>query len=157
MQIPHKNTGRPLWVGDGDTLAGADLRKVDLCGADLRGADLRGAQMRHAVLWGADLRKSRLDGADLRCADLTCADLSGAYLREATLTGADLSGARWNGATCWPDGFQPPRRMGLIGHLLRCRVPRRRGPKGPKRATGFAAWSGALRRFVSPGTARRPL
>ena len=124
MQIPHKNTRRPLWTGTGETLAGADLRRVDLCGADLRGADLRRAQLQHTILWGADLRKARLERADLRCADLTCADLSGAYLREAILTGADLAGARWNAATIWPEGFQPPRRAGWLERLLRCRLAR---------------------------------
>ena len=54
--------------GEGDTLAGAelryaDLRRADLCGMDLRHADLRGAVLSEADLRDADLRGARLEGA----------------------------------------------------------------------------------------------
>jgi hypothetical protein len=157
MHIPHKNTRRPLWTGEGETLAGVDLRKADLCGADLRAADLRGAHLQHTILWGADLRKARLEQADLRCADLTCADLSGANLRESNLTGADLSGARWNAATSWPDGFQPPRRVGWLERMLRCRMAQPARPQLPQPDPASRPRMTALRRFFMPRAARRTL
>lgn len=110
-------------AGERVSLAGCDLRGIDLCpmpgppirldGADLRGAkltaarlpgvSLRGAAMDGAVLVGADLRDAdlswsglrgaNLSGADLRGADLTYADLRQASLLTADLTGATASGA----------------------------------------------------------------
>jgi hypothetical protein len=95
------------------SLAGADLRGVDLRGADLageslRGADLRGARLARADLSGADLTHADLSGAVLSGADLSGAvlygarlveaNLAGADLREAVLRGADLTGAHLAGA-----------------------------------------------------------
>jgi hypothetical protein len=56
---------------------------------------------------GIDLAKVDLSGRDLRGADLTGVDLRGTDLRGAVLEGAVLAEVRWDGATCWPAGFDP--------------------------------------------------
>jgi hypothetical protein len=55
----------------------------------------------------ADLRGANLQGADLGEAELSAANLRGANLRTANLRGADLRNANHDGATRWPDGFDP--------------------------------------------------
>lgn len=76
--------------------------------ASFQGANLRAADLTDADLGGADFRFADLQGADLTGADLTGADLTGADLTDADLHGADLAGLRFDGATVWPQGFQPP-------------------------------------------------
>ena len=56
VEIKHRNTGEVLESWEGDTLAGADLRDMNLNEADLRGADLRGTRLDNADLVEADLR-----------------------------------------------------------------------------------------------------
>ena len=80
VEIKRRNTGEILYIHNGDSLAGANLRWANLYMADLSGAELR---------W-ADLR-----GADLRWADI----------RGASLSEADLSGARASPRADWPTLF----------------------------------------------------
>jgi streptogramin lyase len=83
----------------GDNLLGAQLENARLIGADLQGANLNDAQLQgYAFLDGANLEGANLHGADLSGADLSRADLTGANLHDATLTGA-----KWSNTTC-PDG-----------------------------------------------------
>ncbi|MEE2645460.1 MAG: SUMF1/EgtB/PvdO family nonheme iron enzyme [Myxococcota bacterium] len=79
----------------GESLRGADLRRVHLSGASLEGVDLREADLRDARLDSADLRgallcRARLDGADLFRADLRNADLEGAVLEGTVLNEVQL-------------------------------------------------------------------
>jgi uncharacterized protein YjbI with pentapeptide repeats len=81
-----------------DNLLRAELENAFLVGANLQGDNLNGAQLQHAFLDGANLQDANLHGADLTGADLSRADLTGANLHRATLTGAV-----WSNTTC-PDG-----------------------------------------------------
>ncbi|WP_207957858.1 pentapeptide repeat-containing protein [Streptomyces sp. YIM 98790] len=94
----------------GIDLAGARLADTRLPGARLSRARLAGTDLRGADLTGAVLTGARLDGADLRRADLSGADLTGADPRQAL-----FSGARADGATRWPEGFDPAGH-GLVTH-----------------------------------------
>jgi uncharacterized protein YjbI with pentapeptide repeats len=83
----------------GAFLAGADLQDASLSGADLRGADLQGANLIHADLSIADLRGANLNGANLGGADLSGALLIGQNLNGLSLRGANLVGAYLSDAT----------------------------------------------------------
>lgn len=65
------------------SMAGRNLRSIDLSGLNLANADFRGADLSGANLTGADLSNSCLRGAVL----------SGARTSGASFAGADLSGA----------------------------------------------------------------
>jgi virginiamycin B lyase len=82
----------------GDNLLRAQLENARLIGASMQADNLNGAQLQDAFLDGANLEGANLHGADLSGADLSRADLTGANLRGATLTGAI-----WSNTTC-PDG-----------------------------------------------------
>lgn len=86
-------TARPIVLGPGAKLAGADLE-----GRALTGVDLRGAELATARLVGVDLRGARLDGVDARGADFTGADLTDASFEDADLRGAVLDTAALHGA-----------------------------------------------------------
>lgn len=109
------------------------MREADLTGATLDGADLGGAQLEAATLTGAiapDIiaRNTNFTGSNLTDANFTGgrmadarflnAQLSGANFTNAKLGGADfstarnlgaatLTGAEFNGATRFPQGFDP--------------------------------------------------
>jgi uncharacterized protein YjbI with pentapeptide repeats len=70
-----------------------DRTPLSLAGLDLRGLDLQQAQ-----LAGADLRGSLLDEANLRNADLTGANLAGVRFRRTNLHSAMLNGSSLDGA-----------------------------------------------------------
>ncbi|MBK5257151.1 MAG: pentapeptide repeat-containing protein [Vicinamibacteria bacterium] len=81
---------------------GQNLTEADLTGCLLADADLSGATLRRARLEGALLERARLGGAKLLevSADRAVfarADLSGASFRRARLRGADFSGATLTG------------------------------------------------------------
>jgi uncharacterized protein YjbI with pentapeptide repeats/beta-lactamase regulating signal transducer with metallopeptidase domain len=81
----------------GCSLAGRDLRNMDLhgiklVGSDLRNADLRGANLRDADLTGTDMRDAKFDGADLRNAKLNGADMGGATFAGALMDGIEMNG-----------------------------------------------------------------
>lgn len=98
-------------------LWGANLEGARLYGADLGGAALKGANLKGAGLTGANLKDAGLHSADLTGADLTGANLEGAGLEGANLERANLQGANlrgavllnavYDGATTWPNGFNP--------------------------------------------------
>jgi|GEM_PF-2447630 len=75
-------------VQNGASLAGVDLRMMDLHAANLEGAKLQGAN---------------LDGVNFEGAILKNADLTGASLQHTNLTGANLQGA-----TFTPDSLRAP-------------------------------------------------
>jgi uncharacterized protein YjbI with pentapeptide repeats len=97
------NEWRSAHPDDSPSLAGADLKELDLADADLHGANLSDADLTGADLYGADLRSANLKMANLIGVDLTnarvgAADLLKACLRDAFLHEADLGGADLNGA-----------------------------------------------------------
>ena len=73
---------------NGESMAGVELRKLDLSELDLKGVQLHDARLRDV-----NLKNTILYGADLSGATLQRCDLSGAVLGEATLVDADLTGA----------------------------------------------------------------
>ncbi len=79
-----------------ESLAGADLRKINLYREDLSGANLKAAD-----LSGADLREAKFTGTNLDQANLSEANLNEANLWEANLVKADLSGAKLARANLW--------------------------------------------------------
>ncbi|MBI2298466.1 MAG: pentapeptide repeat-containing protein [Armatimonadetes bacterium] len=99
---------------DGESLAGCDLRGLNLLNADFNGHDLRGTDLRKAYLRGADLKGALIDETtradpSLRVLwelanhggagrNLRGADLNGAFLPAVDLRGADLRGAHLNGS-----------------------------------------------------------
>jgi uncharacterized protein YjbI with pentapeptide repeats len=87
----------------GINLSEANLRSVDFCeanlaGANLSGANLRDADLREANLAGANLSGANLQDANLREANLVNAILIGANLKDANLLGANLQGANFKDA-----------------------------------------------------------
>jgi len=83
-------------------------------GAKLLSADLRFAYLVKANFSGADLGGANLSNATLKHADLVNADLSGANLSGVRdLEQADTRRATYNGATRFPEGFEPKKR-GMI-------------------------------------------
>jgi probable HAF family extracellular repeat protein len=100
------------------SLAGCNLKEVNLAGAYLKGGDLRDANLKDANLARANLSGANLTDANLKDANLSNANLSGANLsranlKDANLTNANLTGARlkgtnikdviWSNTIC-PDG-----------------------------------------------------
>jgi streptogramin lyase len=96
----------------GDNLLRAQLENARLIGANMQGDNLNGARLPGAFLDGANLTDANLHGADLSRADLSRADLSGANLHGATLTRA-----KWSNTTC-PDGSNSDNDGGTCAHDL---------------------------------------
>lgn len=63
VTIRHKTSGEVLYEDEAESLAGADLSRMELEGADLRGMHLRGANLQGANLAGADLRETDVKGS----------------------------------------------------------------------------------------------
>jgi len=101
---------------EGVSLAGANLRGVDLSDIVLRGADLRFTNLREANLRGADLSEANLYEANLQDADLRQANLSRAVLWLADPLNAHLEGANLKDAKV--AGAQLARAASLAGATL---------------------------------------
>jgi uncharacterized protein YjbI with pentapeptide repeats len=139
-----RNAGLLLANLNDTVLWGANLEGARLYGANLEGAALKSANLKGAGLTGANLKDAGLHSADLSGADLTGANLEGtglegAILERANLQGANLRGAVmlnavYDGATIWPNGFNPAA-QGLV---------RRTWPQEPPvlaSGAGAAAWA----------------
>jgi len=95
-------------------LTGADLREANLRRADLRWANLRAALLSRAILSSANLRRANLSGADLTGArlsrsDMAWANISTAALRDADLRSVSLNSAKLMGTDftrAWANGTQ---------------------------------------------------
>src|SRR3989344_5249391 len=88
----------------GESLVGADLRRLKLWRADFRAKNLSGADMAYADCSGADFTDANLSGVNLSNSTLkktilVRADLRGADLERADLEGANIEGAKINGDT----------------------------------------------------------
>jgi len=87
----------PIWTrkrvqacaANGESMEGADLRKLDLSELDLSGAKLG-----DAILTGVSLHKTILYNADLNGATLAKTDLREAVLNDANLADTDLTAAK---------------------------------------------------------------
>lgn len=75
------------------SLAGMNLRGLNLSGAHLNQSELQGSDLREANLSQAFLAQSRLDGADLSRTSLVKAYLTEVIGTGANFTYADLKGA----------------------------------------------------------------
>jgi uncharacterized protein YjbI with pentapeptide repeats len=125
--------GTNLWRAN---LRGANLRRANLWRANLERANLQGtnlvrtdlheaslerASLQGASLWGTDLRTANLKGAYLHAARFRRTDLRGCDLRGADLNrvqdleGSRLEGAKANTETQWPEGFQVPDTVVMVG------------------------------------------
>ena len=83
---------------DGVDLKNAKLTQAKLNNAKLNGAELNGARLNNAKLWYAELKGAKLIQANLKDAELYRADLSEADLSEADLYNAGLMSACLEGA-----------------------------------------------------------
>ena len=84
------------------SLAGRDLRRLNLAGSDLKGENLQetlldACNLEDALLNNSDLSFSRMRGVNLRNARIRCVNLTGADLSQADLTGADLAKSNLRG------------------------------------------------------------
>lgn len=83
------------------SLAGYNLKKVNLSQLDLSGARLFDAKLEGADLVGTNLSSADITHCDMRHADLTQANLAGARLWNTDLTGASLTECDLSGADLW--------------------------------------------------------
>jgi uncharacterized protein YjbI with pentapeptide repeats len=88
-RVDARTQGAIDWLQQGAIVLGSQLKAAasNLSQADLRGWNLAQAQLQEAYL----------DRADLRGTDLS----------QAQLQGASFQGALMDGATCWPQDFDP--------------------------------------------------
>jgi len=82
-------------------LSGADFSKTNLEDADFSGSNLRGTNFSEANLQGANLRGASLERANFSKADLRWSDTKGASFRKANLKGAKRDK---------PGGYRPQER-----------------------------------------------
>ncbi len=80
------------------SIAGLDLRGLDVQGHDLRGLQARRSLLRDARFGNCCLIDADFSGANLSNAQLTRADLRQANFQDADVEGADFSGADLRGA-----------------------------------------------------------
>jgi uncharacterized protein YjbI with pentapeptide repeats len=111
----------------GNSLAGADLRRVNLSGLCFGNVDLGGCKMAEADLSRATFRKANLSGASLWRANLKDAILDGATLDDADLDFSNLDGCTIRGArirkTIFPVEMDEVRQAVRSGHRLRMLAP----------------------------------
>jgi uncharacterized protein YjbI with pentapeptide repeats len=99
-------------LGCENTLAGCNLKGVNLAGAYLKDRNLSGANLTGATLTRSILTGANLNDANLKDANLTNSNLAGALLEEA-----NVKDVIWSNTIC-PDGTNSDANGGTcVGHL----------------------------------------
>lgn len=117
-------------VGSGLSLAGVDLRGVDLMKRNLKGADLQRANFSditisgtkgqlldfdYANLQGADFSRSQISRTSFYKSDLRHASFRSSSFRSALFSGAKLKGADFSDAKFWVVSFNQADLHGVVG------------------------------------------